>query len=73
MKIISKRLLIAVFILGVGFLGIGTSFYAHRNASRADGGAPPPPPIPLSPTPKQTVMIADGGAPPPPPIPWSVA
>ena len=38
---------------------------------RADGGAPPPPPLPW---PTGAVLAphlnADGGAPPPPPIPW---
>jgi hypothetical protein len=36
----------------------------------ADGGAPPPPPIPLAITPIDSPQLnADGGAPPPPPIP----
>jgi hypothetical protein len=40
---------------------------------RADGGAPPPPPIPW-PSAVGSIdapqLNADGGAPPPPPIPW---
>ncbi len=71
MKILRRSGLVAVFILGIGFLGVAASSCVRSSTNRADGGAPPPPPIPV-PT-SQSVLTADGGAPPPPPIPWSIA
>jgi len=71
MKILKKSGLIAVFVLGMGLLGVGASLCSQAATNRADGGAPPPPPIPVPTT--QNVLISDGGAPPPPPIPWSIA
>jgi len=70
MKILKKSTLVAVFALGLGCIGFGSSFVACRTTNRADGGAPPPPPLPV---PKaESMLIADGGAPPPPPIPWAI-
>jgi hypothetical protein len=65
---------ICLFLLVTGTLMLATSLglceRENLDRTRADGGAPPPPPIPWATGLGEVTLDADGGAPPPPPIPW---
>jgi len=71
-----KGICLFLFVTAVLLLATAPGRCQRENLDqiRADGGAPPPPPIPwftdagAIDTPQ---LNADGGAPPPPPIPWT--
>ncbi len=70
-----KGICFFLFVTGVLLLATAPGRCQRENLDkiRADGGAPPPPPIPWL-TGADAIdapqLNADGGAPPPPPIPW---
>lgn len=75
MRSFRKLVAFPVLIVGFGILGFdGTSRFvgqipvlSPKVVLTADGGAPPPPPLPVPTT--NVMLTADGGAPPPPPLP----
>jgi len=68
MKVRTLIWLISLVILGgvLPLLGSHSRANFSKPLLRADGGEPPPPPLPWVRTP---TFVADGGEPPPPPLP----